>query len=81
YYQNLILFSVGTLFTGVAIGTAQQYRFAAIEETPPNMHAKAIGLVMSGGIIAAIIGPTLAVVTRQFFANYPFIGPFLSLTV
>ncbi|EST58828.1 hypothetical protein K151_1620 [Proteus hauseri ZMd44] len=81
YYQNLILFSVGTLFTGVAIGTAQQYRFAAIEETPANMHAKAIGLVMSGGIIAAIIGPTLAVVTRQFLADYPFIGPFLSLTV
>ncbi|MEQ4921937.1 MFS transporter [Proteus hauseri] len=81
YLHSLVLFSLGTLFTGVAIGTAQQYRFAAIEETPVNMHAKAIGLVMSGGIIAAVIGPTLAVVTRQLFADYPFIGPFTALSV
>ncbi|WP_109420033.1 MFS transporter [Proteus terrae] len=81
YYQNLVLFSFGTYFTGIAIGTAQQYRFAALEETPINMHVKAIGLVMSGGIVAAIIGPTLAVATRQFFTDYPFIGPFSALSV
>lgn len=81
YYHNLVLFSFGTYFTGIAIGTAQQYRFAALEETPINMHAKAIGLVMSGGIVAAIIGPTLAVATRQFFTDYPFIGPFTALSV
>lgn len=81
YYHNLVLFSFGTYFTGIAIGTAQQYRFAALEETPVNMHAKAIGLVMSGGIVAAIIGPTLAIATRQFFTDYPFIGPFTALSV
>lgn len=81
YYHNLMLFSFGTYFTGVAIGTAQQYRFAALEETPVSMHAKAIGLVMSGGIVAAVIGPTLAVTTRQFFADYPFIGPFTALSI
>ncbi|MBI6527890.1 MFS transporter [Proteus vulgaris] len=81
YYHNLMLFSFGTYFTGIAIGTAQQYRFAALEEAPINMHARAIGLVMSGGIVAAIIGPTLAVATRQFFADYPFIGPFTALSI
>lgn len=56
-------------FTGIAIGTAQQFRFAAIEEAPISLRAKAIGLVMSGGIAAALIGPTLAITTQRFLQN------------
>lgn len=78
-YHNLIIFSIGLFFTGVAIGTAHQFRFAALEEAPKFLHAKAVGLVMSGGIAAALIGPTLAVATQRFFADYPFAGPFSAL--
>lgn len=81
YSQNLLLFSIGTFFTGIAIGTAQQYRFAALEETPVALRSKAIGLTMSGGIIAVLIGPTLAVSTRTLIENYPFIGTFGALTI
>ncbi|WP_273839814.1 MFS transporter [Providencia rettgeri] len=77
--SNLFYFSVGLFFTGIAIGTAQQFRFAAIEEAPVSLRAKAIGLVMSGGIAAALIGPTLAITTQGFFAKYPFAGPFITL--
>lgn len=77
--SNLIYFSLGLFFTGIAIGTAQQFRFAAIEEAPISLRAKAIGLVMSGGIAAALIGPTLAIMTQGFFAKYPFAGPFATL--
>ncbi|MTC41279.1 MFS transporter [Providencia sp. wls1921] len=81
YSQNLLLFSIGTFFTGIAIGTAQQYRFAALEETPVALRSKAIGLTMSGGIIAVLIGPTLAVSTRTLIENYPLIGTFGALTI
>lgn len=77
--SNLTYFSIGLFFTGIAIGTAQQFRFAAIEEAPVSLRAKAIGLVMSGGIAAALIGPTLAIATQGFFAKYPFAGPFVTL--
>ncbi|HBO22394.1 MFS transporter [Providencia sp.] len=77
--SNLIYFSIGLFFTGIAIGTAQQFRFAALDEAPKYLHAKAIGLVMSGGIVAALIGPTLAITTQGFFAKYPFAGPFTAL--
>ncbi|URE79294.1 MFS transporter [Providencia stuartii] len=78
-YHHLAYFSLGLFFTGIAIGTAKQFRFAALEEAPKFLHAKAIGLVMSGGIAAALIGPTLAVVTQRFFTEYPFAGPFSTL--
>ncbi len=77
--SSLIYFSIGLFFTGIAIGTAQQFRFAALEEAPKFLHAKAIGLVMSGGIAAALIGPTLAITTQGLFAKYPFAGPFTAL--
>lgn len=78
-YHDLIYFSIGLFFTGIAIGTAQQFRFATLEEAPKYLQAKAIGLVMSGGIAAALIGPTLAVTTQRFFTEYPFAGPFSTL--
>lgn len=77
--SSLIYFSIGLFFTGIAIGAAQQFRFAALEEAPKFLHAKAIGLVMSGGIAAALIGPTLAITTQGLFAKYPFAGPFTAL--
>ncbi|EUD09443.1 MFS transporter [Providencia alcalifaciens] len=81
YTQSLLLFSIGTFFTGIAIGTAQQYRFVALEETPISLRSKAIGLTMSGGIIAVLIGPSLAVSTRTIIANYPFMGTFGALSI
>ncbi|MFW2168121.1 MFS transporter, partial [Enterobacter cloacae complex sp.6722794] len=81
YTQSLLLFSIGTFFTGIAIGTAQQYRFAALEETPILLRSKAIGLTMSGGIVAVLIGPSLAVSTRTIIANYPFMGTFGALSI
>lgn len=80
YTHNMLLFSAGTFFTGIAIGTAQQYRFAALEEAPAALRAKAIGVVMSGGIIAVLIGPSLAMSTQTLVAAYPFLGTFGALT-
>ncbi|HIH4846699.1 TPA: hypothetical protein ACYSAQ_000914 [Morganella morganii] len=40
YTHNMLLFSAGTFFTGIAIGTAQQYRFAALEEAPAALRQK-----------------------------------------
>lgn len=81
YTQNLFIFSIGTFFTGTAIGIAKQYRFAALEEAPSALRAKAIGLVMSGGIVAVLIGPSLAISTRTIVSNYPFIGTFGALSI
>jgi MFS family permease len=48
------------LVLGFAVANMQLYRFAAVELAPPVHRAKAISYVTSGGVFAAMLGPTLA---------------------
>lgn len=73
------LFCASTFLLGMAIGVGQQYRFAAIESCKPAQSARAIALVMGGGIVAAILGPNLAVWSQGFFPNSDFLGAFAIL--
>lgn len=51
---------VGGLFLGYGIANMQLYRFAAVELAPGRYRAQAISYVTAGGVLAGIIGPTLA---------------------
>ncbi|MCP8688098.1 MFS transporter [Marinobacterium sedimentorum] len=53
-------FCFATLGLGIHNATWQHYRFAAIEQAPPVWRSRAIGLVLSGGILAALVGGPLA---------------------
>jgi len=51
---------LGGMLLGNAVANMQLYRFAAVELAPPSFRAKAISYVTSGGVIAGVVGPTLA---------------------
>jgi predicted MFS family arabinose efflux permease len=51
---------VGGLFLGNAIANMQLYRFAAVELAPGAFRAQAISYVTAGGVLAGIVGPSLA---------------------
>jgi MFS family permease len=51
---------LGGLLLGYAVANMQLYRFAAVELAPASFRAQAISYVTSGGVIAGIVGPTLA---------------------
>ena len=51
---------LGGLFLGYGIANMQLYRFAAVELAPGQFRAQAISYVTAGGIVAGILGPTLA---------------------
>lgn len=76
---SFMLFCLSTFLLGMAIGVGQQYRFAAIESCKPSQSARAIALVMGGGILAAILGPNLAVWSQGFFPESDFLGAFAIL--
>src|SRR5690554_1995963 len=76
--SSIWLFAMGTLLIGVAIGTSQQYRFAALD-CAPNHRSRAISIVMAGGIVAAIMGPNMANWARNWYAGNPFVGSFYGL--
>lgn len=77
--QQFYLFCVGTFLLGIGIGFGTLYRFAAVEACPDNQKSKAISLVMAGGVIAAVIGPNLAISSREWFDDGVFTGAFIGL--
>ena len=79
----LWLHSFGLLCCGaLALGTytafGQYYRFAAADSAPQDFKAKAISLVMAGGIVGGILGPELSKWTKDLFA-IPYLGAYASL--
>eukprot|EP01040_Poterioochromonas_malhamensis_P015709 gene15709-17636_t len=51
---------LGCFSIGLAQGLGQFYRFSAVEISPPELKSSAITYTLSGGIIAAFLGPTSA---------------------
>lgn len=76
---SFILFCCGTFLLGIGIGFGTLYRFAAIEACPDEQKSKAISLVMAGGVLAAVMGPNLAVSSRSWVDDGVFTGAFIGL--
>lgn len=72
-------FCLGTTLLGVGIGFGMLYRFAAVEVCNKGYESRAISMVMLGGIIAAVLGPNLAVYSRDFQWGGDFSGAFAVL--
>jgi len=70
------LFCAGTFLVGASNGFAQQYRFAAAEAADDGFRAKAISLVLAGGVISGLFGPETAKWSRDLFAPVLFAGCF-----
>ena len=79
--NSLMHFACGTFLIGMAIGTGQQYRFAALDVCSVEQRPRAISMVMAGGVLAAILGPNLAIWSRQWYAGNAFVGAFYGLFV
>ena len=80
YNSSFWIFVMGTMTIGVYGGFAQYYRFAAADVAESDFKSKAISLVISGGIIAAFIGPALANYTFDIHV-VPFFGSFVSISI
>jgi MFS family permease len=70
------LFCLGTFMIGSSNGFAQQYRFAAAESADEGFRARAISLVLAGGIVSGVFGPEAAKWSRDLFAPVLFAGCF-----
>ncbi|MGH1461538.1 MAG: MFS transporter [Neptuniibacter sp.] len=77
--QSFYLFSLGTFLLGIGIGFGTLYRFAAVEVCPEDQKSRAISFVMAGGVIAAVLGPQLALASQDMFGETQFTGAFVGL--
>lgn len=76
---SFTLFCLAMLFQGLFQASAQYYRFAATEAAAADFKARAIGLVIGGGVLAAVLGPTLAAWARDALGAHTFAGSYLAV--
>lgn len=73
------LFVFALMIIGVGSAFVQQFRFAAADMAPPAYKARAISLVLAGGVVTAILGPQIVIFTREMLAPIMFAGSFVSM--
>ncbi|MFT0847683.1 MFS transporter [Actinomycetaceae bacterium L2_0104] len=74
-FSSFWLFCTGTALVGIYTAGAAYYRYTAAEAAP-EARARAVSTVLSGGLVAAIIGPFLAT-ALQGLTSTPFVGSYL----
>lgn len=81
FQDAFLVFCLGSILYGLGAGFALFYRFAAADSATPEFRPTAISLVMTGGVLAAVIGPWLARETLDTFAPVTFAGSFAAISV
>jgi len=80
WQRSFALYCLATAVIGIYNAVGLQYRFAAAEVAAPAEKAKAISLVLAGGIAGGFLGPESIKVSRDWFTT-PFLGSFLALAI
>lgn len=76
---DFLIFCLGALLFGLFSGFAQLYRFAAADVAAADFKARAISLVLTGGLVAAFVGPELAKLGQHMVADKPFLASYMFL--
>jgi MFS family permease len=77
--HSFALFCLATAVIGVYTAFGLQYRYAAAEVAEPSFKAKAISLVLAGGIVGGFLGPESTRWAKDLLP-VPFLGSFLVLS-
>ena len=78
-FESFLMLIVGLTLCGLAASFVQQYRFAAADTGSSDVRARAISLVLLGGVAAAVIGPQTVIATQDLLAPVPFAGAFYAI--
>jgi MFS family permease len=72
------IYLLGAVPAGMGFGISQHMRFAAAEVAAPEARARAISLVMAGGVVAAILGPEIVKRTDLLIPGTQFLATYLT---
>jgi MFS family permease len=81
YTGNFVIYCLGAVPAGLGFGISQHLRFAAAEVADSHAKARAISLVLAGGVLAAIIGPEMVKRTNALIPDYVFLATYLFLPI
>lgn len=79
YQQSFPLLCVAAVLQGMQAAFFWYFRLAAADATEPASRAKAISLVMAGGVIAGFLGPQVAKWSVDWLAPVTFAGVYVAM--
>src|SRR5450756_54510 len=79
FLASFWLLCAGMTLMGMYTAFGKYYRFAAADAANDTFRAKAISLTLAGGMVGGILGPEMAKRTVGLFADYLYLGSYLSL--
>ncbi len=79
YRQSFPLLCVASLCQGMQAAFFWYFRLAAADATAPAFRAKAISLVMAGGVLAGFMGPQVAKWSVEWLAPVTFAGVYVAI--
>ncbi len=71
------LFCLATFFGGSYAAVVLSFRFAAADGVAPGSRARALSLVMAGGVAAGVVGPQLVTFTMDLWPPHLFAATYL----
>ncbi len=74
---SFALFCAATFLGGAYAAVVLSFRFAAADGVPPEKRARALSLVMAGGVFAGVIGPQLVTHTMELMPPFLFAATYL----
>ncbi|WP_426231772.1 MFS transporter [Pararhizobium sp. DWP3-4] len=79
FRNDFWLFALGLCICGMAGGFTQKLRFAAADASPRFYKPRAISWILAGGMVSAVLGPQLVILTKDALAPVFFAGAFIAL--
>jgi MFS family permease len=73
------MFCFGTFLIGFYNAFCQYYRFAVADAAPKDKSARYVSWVLAGGVVAAFLGPQLALWTRDLIPQQTYLGSYLTI--
>lgn len=77
---SFFLLCLGSMTLGIYQASAMYYRFAAVESVDVAFQGRATAYVVGGGVVAALIAPSLGSLSRHALAT-PYLGAYLLIAV
>ena len=81
FLRSFELFLLGSFVSGAYMASQAFYRFAATDNCEDRFKARAISTVLSGGLIAAILGPTIVKISLNLNNSVPFLYSYLAIVI
>jgi len=75
------LLCVSAMFGGMYAAASQSYRFAATDGASPSLQPRLIAWVMTGGVLAGVLGPQLVQHTMDFWPQHLFAATYIGQAI